>query len=809
MTAPGEDPLGGRHLCRPVRRYAPWIVALAAVATVVGGFYMSKLRLDSDLAALLPDSFESVQALRRMEQEVAAGTSNLRVALRSGDFDALVELADSLADALLESEYVGAVDYQNDVEFYERHALLFLDTLQLDSLEAAIRDAIHREKQKLNPFMVDDLFGPPPEADEGESDLKRWEEAYDSLLPRRYYTNADSTVLVLTVIPARTGTDLDYNRALLAGVRRIVEEVGPKAFAPDMEVFYGSNIKNQIDEYETISADIVGTAAYGVGGVLLLLVLVFRSVLIPLLIALTLASSLAWTFGLTYLLVGQLNTITGFLFVVLFGMGVDYGIHAMVRYRESRQAGLDVEGAIHRMVCRTGWALGATAFTTSAAFFSLMLLEFRGFSELGLITGVGMIFAFVAMVVVLPALVVLVERWGLLRIPPVEGKALAPPERRAFPYARPILYATVVLTGISAVLFSRVTFQYDFTNLRIITEEREQYREVTQGVFTRSESPAVVLADTREEVGEIVDVVEEIIRTDTLSPTVQSVRSILSIVPDAQERKLERIRRIRRLVDEEATGLVKGEDAQRLERLRRMLEVDEPFGWEDFPAKDRQRFATRDGRPGNFVLIYPSVPLRDGRNAMAFRDDIGTIATPSGKVFHAGSSNLIVADMLSMIEREGPVAVALALGVVFLIVFGTFRSFGAAVLVLTPLVVGLVWMGGAMVLFGMQLNFFNVVVFPSLVGIGVDHGIHIFHRFREEGPGSLPFVLRRTGMAITLTTATTIVGYSGLLAAHHPGLQSIGKLAVIGLVTTLLSAALVLPALLETFGARVAAEGKE
>ena len=35
-----------------------------------------------------------------------------------------------------------------------------------------------------------------------------------------------------------------------------------------------------------------------------------------------------WTFGVTYLVVGQLNTITGFLFVVLFGMGVDYGIHA-------------------------------------------------------------------------------------------------------------------------------------------------------------------------------------------------------------------------------------------------------------------------------------------------------------------------------------------------------------------------------------------------------------------------------------------------------------------------------------------------
>ncbi len=101
----------------------------------------------------------------------------------------------------------------------------------------------------------------------------------------------------------------------------------------------------------------------------------------------------------------------------------------------------------------------------------------------------------------------------------------------------------------------------------------------------------------------------------------------------------------------------------------------------------------------------------------------------------------------------------------------------------------------------MELNFFNLVVFPSLVGIGIDDGVHIYHRYREEGPGSLPFVLQRTGMPVLVTTITSCVGYSGLLFAHHPGLQSIGKLAIVGLTATLVSAYLILPALLEIFGA--------
>jgi len=789
------------HLCRPIRRYYGAILAVSVVATAVGGYLTSKISLDSDLSALLPDSFLSVQALRRMEQEVAGGTSSLRVALKSDDFDALVRLADDLAAALSASEYVGSIDYQNDVEFYEKNALLFLDTLSLDSLHVAIQEAIDAEKQALNPFMIDDLFGPPPTAaaDTESDDLARWEEEYAGELPERYYLNPDSTVMVLSLLPAQPGADLAYNRSMVEEVRRIVDDVDLASYARDMEAFFGSNVKNAIDEFETISSDILGTAAYGLTGVFLMLVVVFRGVLIPAMISVALGSSLMWTFGVTYLLIGQLNTITGFLFVVLFGLGVDYGIHAMARYRESRQAGVAPEGALDLMVCQTGAALGVTAFTTTASFFSLTLLDFKGFSELGLISGIGMIFAFLAMVVMLPSLVILVEKLGWLDVRPVEGKSLSA-DRGTFPFARGTIAVSAFLVVVSAFAFSKVSFLYDFTDLRIITDERTEYARETDGVFTRSESPAIVLADSRAEVVEILEVIEEIVRTDTLSPTVASVSSILDVVPPHQDRRLEMIRETRALVEGEATEVLEGEDARRIGRLRDFLAVDEPFGWDDFPEKDRQRFTTREGEPGNFVLIYPSVPLRDGRNAIAFRDDIGTIVTESGKEFHAGSNNLIVADMLSMISREGPVAVALAVGVVFLIIVANFRSLSAALFILTPLLVGLIWMGGAMHLFGMQLNFFNVVVFPSLVGIGVDDGIHIYHRYREEGPGSIPFVVRRTGLAVGITTVTTMMGYSGLVMAHHPGLRSIGLLAQIGLVTTFLSAVLVLPALLEVFG---------
>jgi predicted RND superfamily exporter protein len=84
-----------------------------------------------------------------------------------------------------------------------------------------------------------------------------------------------------------------------------------------------------------------------------------------------------------------------------------------------------------------------------------------------------------------------------------------------------------------------------------------------------------------------------------------------------------------------------------------------------------------------------------------------------------------------------------------------------------------------------------------VLGIGNDAGVHLVHRYREEGLGSIRRVLRSTGEHVTMGSLTTMIGFGGLLLSFHPGLRSIGELAVVGIGTTLLSAVLFLPALLQ------------
>ena len=791
------------HACRVVPTHYRWIIAVSVAATLVGTYLTSKLSLESDLSALLPNSFPSVQALEEMDAEVGGAVSKLRVVFKSEDFPGLLRLASDLKPKLEESEFVLFAQFENEVDFYKKNALLFLNEMELDSLYDAVWQAIDDEKQAVNPFMIDDLFGPPPataDASDESSDeggLAVWEAKYSDQEPKPYFTNADSTVLVMEVAAAGESVNVDFSREMLAAVQEIVASIEPSRYAADVEVVFGGSIKNRIDEFDTLKTDIFGTAIYGIVGVSLLLLLYFRSLVPPVLIAVTLGASLSWTFGVTYLVIGQLNTITGFLFVILFGLGIDYGIHAFARYRETRQAGADQDAALHTMICETGRALAITTLTTSAAFFSLMLMDFKGFSELGFITGVGLLFALIAMVFLLPGLIVISERLGLLKISQVQGKTLSF-EPRSFRPARRLLFGGALVTVAAVAGFSQVEFEYDFTELRVVTPERRRVSELTRGVFGRSESPALVLASSAEEAAAVEAAVKVLVRSDSLTPTVDQVRSVYSLVPRDQGPRLERIQWIRELIEEEdARDLLSGDDLERLDRLEGYLSVDEPITFDDVPTNEIRPFLNSDGQVGSFVFIYPSVALRDGRNSIRFSEDIGTITLPSGEILHAASANLIIADLIRTVIREGKLAVVLSFLIVFLIVFADVRSVRETLIIMTPLVLGITWMGGLMFLVGMKLNLFNIVVLPSIIGIGVDTGVHLRHRYREEGWGSLYLVLARTGPAVAVATITTIVGYTGLIMASHPGLESIGRLAVIGLSAALVAALVVLPALLE------------
>ena len=816
------------------RPFAFIVVALAL--SVLGGVYAARLRVDSDFANLIPPSYPSVQALERLRENVG-GESEAAVAIESPSFDANRRFAEAfIPRALALARAPGAeaffvrVDYRRDTAFIRDNALYLATGAELDSLETFLNGLIEQARLEANPFYFDigdldstDASSPDALAD---SAAARLELSYDRLVGKDYPISDDSTTLVLRFFPSTTQTDVAFIEAAYAGLQSVVDSLGPARYHPAMKVVLAGRMLRQAVEVRAITDDVQKSFGSGVALVILLVVGFFvyksykaragrhwrprvlaselaRSPVLALAISLPLLASLLWTFGVAYAVYDDLNLMTSTLGLVLFGMGIDYGIHFYGRYAEERGKGLAPPAAAVRTFLKTGEAIATTALTTAAAFFLFMFADFKGFSEFGFIAGTGLVFALLAMIFVLPAFLVLFERLRWLNIEAHPG-ALEAREggirQGRIGAVRPKLFASLALLVGALALLPSVQFQYDFGALDPAFKGYQSLQNYVRRVYNDRgrRNPAYIVADSAAEVPALEAALRSLdARTraagDTLIGAVETLQSRFPLAPAAQAAKLARLDTVRALLDD---AFLRQSDDPTLARLRAAAGTTRPLALEELPPAFRQAFVTKQGAVGTLVVIYPAKALSDGRNSIAFHDAVGTIRA-AGRDYHPGSTQLVAADMLKLMQHEAPLMVAFTLLLIIVLKIASLRSVKWAFVALAPLLMGFAFMFGVMVLFGWKLNFYNMIVLPAVLGIGDDAGIHLVHRYQEEGHGSMPHVMRSTGESVIMSALTAMIGFGGQILSQYPGLKSIGQLAFVGIGMTLLTAVVFLPALVQ------------
>ena len=772
------------------------IIVIATLLSVFSGYYAAQLgkNIKTDFADLLPDTYISVHELNRIKARVG-GIAPGMVIVTSEDLQKAVDFMLVLADELEKNPLISSVSRGKDFDFYDRNRLLYMKLEDLQEIHTRLDDHIELQKFKQSPLYVE-----LDDEEEEELDFSDIEANYSKLqttgLGRNYYLTKEGNGVILRLYPAGVITDANYSEALLESIEKIIVALEPKRFHPSIEYTFKGSFKNSATQSKIVKEDLKSTALYGALGVLIFIVLYFRHLLAPIFVAVPLLMSLSWTFGVTYLVIGNLNQITVGLFAILFGLGIDFGIHIFARYREAKRRGMDVESALSETVCHTGSALTTTAITTAVAFYSLLATDFKGFSEFGFIVGTGILFSLVAMLCICPALITAAERLSIVRL---REDNVPPHLLRHGKYPMP--YLTLAL-GLLATVYSfyhvasgDVEFEDDFHNLK---PKLAPTKGSLPAALKEDRSPAIILAETPEEAHEIVATVEKI-KQDKLarsdSTTIHSVKSVYSALPKNQSGKLEVIGAMKALI-EDSENLFSEDQKVRIDSLRQYLEV-RSLTLHDLPNSVTNQFTGKNGEILNFVAINASVQLRHGKNAMAFAREIGTVKTPSGKEYHSSSAHIIFAEMLQIMLTDGVLAVILTLSAIVIVLLIDLRNITDTLLVLTPLLTALIWVTGFMYVFSIKLNLYNMVAFPTIIGMGIDNGVHVFHRYREMGKGSMRLVLRTTGMALVATSLTTMVGFSGLVPAHHPALSSIGILSLIGLGCCFVTAVTLLPALLQ------------
>ncbi len=801
------------------------VVALAVVLAGLGAWQATSLKIDTNIVTLLPPDYESVQAINRLQETVGA-ESTVDVAIHSPSFQANVAFAEDFVPAMMamqrpdgQGAYFTRADFRRDVRFISENALYFATFDELDRLEEFLRGQAQQVRSATDPLRVD-LFGnqadPAQAARQREGDRLRADMAQLAL--SEYTLSPDSTTLVVRFVPTGSKTDIGFIEQLYLDADAKIAEVGPADYHPDMEVTAAGGLLKQTIEVRSITSDVQNSFGAGVLAVILTVVLYFlyksiqartggrlvwrvvfgellRTPVTAILLTFPLLISLSWAGGVAALTFGTLNLMTSTLGLVLFGLGIDYGIHFYARYAEERGAGHGVAEAVEETFVSTGQGITVSALTTASALFVLQLADFRGFSEFGLIGGMGILFALISMLTVLPALLSIAERTGALDLR-LRGEASAYEPDSRFPFSRTIVAACLVLTVVCVLAIPNVSFEYDFSKLEPEFEEYNQRAEALLPALGQGErrNPAYILLDSPSDVRTVTAAVKSLAEQDSLILAVESLQERFPTDSTTARAKLERLAEIRAVLND---PFLRADTTGQVERLRQAVSATEPVPLDSVPEFITRPFTTRSGELGNFVIVFPRGSLSDGRRSIHFAGLIGQVSTPGNGEFYAASTQLVAADMLRLMQEESPKMVGVTFLLVFVLVFVSFRSPRWTLVAVVPLLVGLAWMLGLMELFAIKLTFYNLVVLPTVLGIGNDGGVHLTHRYREEGRGSIRRVLRSTGEHVTMGAMTNLIGFGGLLLSSHPGLRSIGVLAVVGIGGTLAATLVFFPALLQ------------
>ena len=603
------------------------------------------------------------------------------------------------------------------------------------------------------------------------------------------------------------------------------------------------NVAMEAEELQSVAAGMLAGGIVTLVLVTLVLYLALRSVWLMCASLLSLLVGLVVTGAFAALAIGHLNLISIAFTVLYIGLGISFAIHLCLRYRELRYGGMPSPEALSTAASDVGTSLFLCAATTSFGFYAFIPTDFEGIAELGLISGTGMYVSLIATLTLLPA---------LMRIFPV------PVPQMEDHFRSPLLgglghaiYENVnwVRAGAVAVaivsIFFALKVEFDSNPLNLRDPQAESVSTFLELLEDSRTSPLTLsvlapdratAADLRAQLAEleVVDAarwvesfvagdqdeklftLEEIgylLGTDlgdfTLAPaeidrdepaiqalidalvnqqaSSQSARALLSALQSwkseqAQARAPEREERLARLSD-----TILGTLPREMQRLDAALST-EGFQESDLPPSITRLWRTNDDEFR--IEIIPRDNVGDNEIARRFVAGVSTVAPHATGLpavqLHAGDA-VVAAFQQAFVSAFVLIAILL---------YALTRHLRMTIIVLVPLLLAALATSATATLIGQPFNFANVIALPLLLGIGVDNGIHMANRHRAA-PGADGNVLgTATARAVVFSAATTTVSFGSLAFSAHPGTASMGLLLTIGMIIALVSALVIMPALL-------------
>ncbi len=352
-----------------VIRFRLLIIVLVTMVTIFFAYHLKDIKVNSDMLSYLKQDDPAVQLFNRIGEQFA-GNSMAMIGLEADDiFDySTLVVIDSLTQAIAQVPGVASVTSLTDI-------------LDIRTVEGGLEVGRLIDKNNI------------PRSQE---ELKR---IRDYTLSKDMYTGSIvSQDGKITIIVARLKPDADKQNIALK-IRALARQK-----AANYKLYFSGLPMQMLEINDIIIKDMVRLVP--VVALMLVFMLFFsfrnkRGVLLPLL---TVFISTIWAMGLMSLRGVELSIISNIMPVLLLAIGSAYGIHMLSRYLEDIQHCKDVIPCIKGALSEVGIPIILAGVTTLIGFFSFVGSYLTSVTDFGIYTGIGVGFALLIAVTLIPAL---------------------------------------------------------------------------------------------------------------------------------------------------------------------------------------------------------------------------------------------------------------------------------------------------------------------------------------------------------------------------------------------------------------------
>jgi len=540
--------------------------------------------------------------------------------------------------------------------------------------------------------------------------------------------------------------------------------------------------------------------------------------------------AIAWMQGIGVLLerIGAIDAFsapTQIVPILLIGLGVDYGIHLISRYREEIGGGLSVDDGVGAAIKTVGIALVLATLTTVVGFLTNVFSPIPALKDFGILAAVGILAAFLLMLVFLPSIRIVAdrraERNGRLPVATLHqhGDRLLPKAMEKLAIlaehaAVPTLVIALLLGGLGWYGYTQLETRFSFTDflpsdspyvltLGVLEDDfGGGLGETTQVLVEAPEGGTVdvglhnALVDSNAALVEVEDVATVTTQqgefVNAVSP-VAILGGLLSGDPEAAPGVFAAAGEVGLGPDLKVPATA---DVGPL--YRSLLDA--------VPEQASQVIHVEDGKVDALLWDITTTagespgPLRVGLDeAFQPAEDVGASAI-------ATSQNIIGDVVVNSLTSSQSASLFITIAVSTLVLVITFaienRRWFLGIITMAPVGLVVLWTYGLMYATGIPFGPVTATLAALAIGIGVPYTIHIARRFLEDrreqhdADEAMRSTMRHTGGALAGSAFTTMAGFGVLITSSLTPFRQMGQVTVYAIGLALVASVLVLPSML-------------